>query len=162
MDISYYKQLLNIFPDKPHLKILKENFDVPETWPLFFKGVTDISKDALKFEITDLEKDFVCEITNQEFIEKVSALESGQIVFFYGSGVIRDKSENILKIRVEALYTLKEINDNGGKPPVKSGNIRKSRANVNSELTQSPVEKNKQTSRWSTLAERWHAQRKNN
>lgn len=166
MDLSYYRQVVEMFPDKPDINTLRDNSSVPETWPFCLKSILNKTSKSLYFEVTDLELSILCETDNLAIIKKVSSLKPGQIVFLHDSVAVINRKKNIIEIQVNDLYTLKEVNDGLAKQDKKDSSKKKPiKIRINkSKLENKPVKikklKQEYGSKWRTLSERWDNQGK--
>lgn len=167
MNLAAYEQLLNLFPEKPSLKSLENNQRVPDNWPLILKRVLNKSERVVMFEVYDLDSTVLCEVKEPEMITKVVSLDEGQIIFLYDSTLKANNVRQMFEIKVNAIYTLKEVNDGLPKPknprtirikkPVdKYDNVLKNE----SKPPKQKVKKNEYGSNWRTLSERWKNQGK--
>lgn len=161
MDLSYYRQVVEMFPDKPDINTLRDNSSVPETWPFCLKSILNKTSKSLYFEVSDLELTILCETDDLAIIKKVSSLKPGQIVFLYDSVAFINRKKNLIEIQVKGLYTLKEVND-GLATQEKKETLKKKPLKIRinkSKLEKKPekIKKLKQEygSKWRTLAERW-------
>jgi len=161
MDLSYYRQVVEMFPDKPDINTLRDNSSVPKTWPFCLKSILNKTSKSLYFEVSDLELTILCETDNLAIIKKVSSLKPGQIVFLHDSVAFINRKKNLIEIQVNDLYTLKEVND-GLVMQEQKDTLKKKPLKIRinkSKLEKKPerIKKLKQEygSKWRTLAERW-------
>lgn len=166
MSFDLYKQILNMFPEKPDLKALKAGMMIPENWPFLLGKTVYSNKNLLKFEISDLNNSIICEVKTLDMINKVSLIDKGQIVFLYDSLVIKNTLSEDFSIDVKLLFTLKEVNDGlpktlrkRDKRSVYQGRAKEKGTKLSSN-TEKPLKSDQPDSRWRTLAERWQKQGK--
>ncbi|MGD9580074.1 MAG: hypothetical protein AB7V50_01760 [Vampirovibrionia bacterium] len=166
MNLSFYRQVVEMFPDKPDINTLRDNSIVPETWPFCLKSILNKTSTMLYFEVSDLNLSILCETSASDVIEKVSAMKPGQIVFLYDSVAVINRKKNLIEIHVKSLYSLKEVNDGVAKKEQKEIEKKKPiKISIKrSDLEKKPVKvkkvKQEYGSKWRTLAERWHNQGK--
>lgn len=167
MDLSQYKQMLMLFPDKPDLNKLDHNDNIPESWPLVLKRVTTNTNDLLNFDITDSKITLSCQIKDSKMIEKIVSMKNGQIIFLYDSKIIKNKELDDILIDTGIVYTLKEVNDGLVKPSNKKDiQLEKAprkiviRKNVAPQVRKNAPAKQELDCRWRTLTERWQRQGK--
>lgn len=167
MKEAYYKQILDIYSEKPSLKTLRSGERFPEAWPMLIKSIKLCENNFFIFDISDLHQSVTCEISNSKMSEKISALQVGQVIFLYDSIVEFDSAENNIKVNVNLIYTLKEVNDglpkrdqqnNKAKKRVIKVNLSKYKSNEKSLKTK--LSKEEHGSCWRTLSERWQKQGK--
>ena len=111
MSSEYYMQILTLFPEDPDLRILQEDEEVPDFWPLLLKSILNKNERLLMFEVEDLSVSMVCKTYTTDMIEKVSSMEEGQVIFLYDSVIARNRLEKTLEIDVGYVYSLKEVHD---------------------------------------------------
>jgi len=166
MNNVYYKQILNIIPDKPNILALKVDSYISETWPVILKKIIDRTETTLTFEVSDLKNSILCEINDPEMMDKVSSMHEGQIIFLYDSIIALNKQSRVLEIKVNFVYTLKEVNDGLVKPPKSKINSNKRTKSAEKKLKDNnksvvaSAKKQQHNSNWRTLAERWKCQGK--
>jgi hypothetical protein len=167
MELGAYKQLLNIFPEKPDITRLKLNTNVPDNWPFVLVSIQTKSKLDATFTISDSITSISCFTDNPKVVRKLNTFKIGQIIFLYDSKIYKDNFTEQPVIEVGQLYSLKEIND-GAKTPVgqeaKADHIEakplKQKKCPKKEPTKKKFQKEEKESRWPTLAERWQKQGK--
>lgn len=162
MNLSYYKQILTISPEKPDISSLKVGNSVNETWPLILKSIINISKTQAIFEVSDSISSIICKMDSLKMVRKLSLIEPGQIIFLYDSKIYGIDNAGNLDAEVYLFYTLKEVND--GVPQTQKHNrkVRSAELSNKSESTTSITNKvqtsEESDSRWRTLDERWKNQ----